>query len=191
MADRMIGSLRRAALTLLLACLCGGALAERSPEWAQPVDLGGVPDMYQISPLLFRSAQPTAAGMQALDELGIRTVINLCGYHDDSRLLAGTRLREVRIPIGLREIGDAEIVAVLRKLRRAKEGPFLIHCRGGADQTGLVAAMYRIVVQGWDKERAIEEMTRGGFDRHGVRRSIVRYIRHVDVARVRAEVEKS
>lgn len=178
------------ALALVLACLCRPAIAERPPEWAQPVELAGVPDMYQITPLIFRSARPSAAGMRALDELGIRTVIDLCGYYDDRKLLADTRLRQLRIPIDLREIGDAEIIAVLRKLKRNKEGPFLIHCHGGADQTALVSAMYRIVVEGWEKERAIDEMMHGGFDRHAVRKSIVRYLRHVDVARVRSLVDK-
>ena len=167
------------------------AFAERAPQWAQPVEVAGVPDMYQMTPFVFRSALPTATGMRGLEELGIRTVIDLCGYYNDHKILTGTRLQQLRIPIDPREIGDTEIVAVLRKLKRVKEGPFLFHCRSGNDQTALVAAMYRIVVEDWTKDAAIDEMLHGDFDRHGgVRKSIVSYLRHVDVARVRKLVEK-
>jgi protein tyrosine/serine phosphatase len=183
--------LTRAVLVVFaLACPWSAAFAARPSDWAQPVHVHGVPDMYQITPFVFRSAQPSAAGMRGLDELGIRTVINLCGYHDDRRLMKGTLLRELRVPIDLRQIGETEIVAVLRKLKHVKEGPFLFHCRSGNDQTALVAAMYRVAVEGWDKKRAITEMTRGGYGRGGVRRSIVNYVRHVDAARIRHLVEK-
>jgi protein tyrosine/serine phosphatase len=188
--ESMLAWIRKAALALALAGLCGAAAADRPAQWAQPIDARGVPDMYQITPFLFRSARPTAEGMRVMDELGIRTVIDLCGYQNDHKLLAGTRLQQVRIPIDPREIGDAEIVAVLRKLKRVKDGPFLIHCQQGTDQTALVAAMYRIVVEDWTRDAAIDEMLHGGFARQRVRKSIVSYIRHVDVARVRKLVDK-
>jgi len=188
--ENLLAWIRNAVLALALTGLCGAAAADRPAQWAQPIDARGVPDMYQITPFLFRSARPTAEGMGVMDELGIRTVIDLCGYQNDRKLLAGTHLQQVRIPIDPREIGDAEMVAVLRKLKRVKDGPFLIHCRRGADQTALVAAMYRIVVEGWDKDAAVDEMLHGGFDRQGVRKSIVSYIRHADVTRMRSQVDK-
>ena len=39
-------------------------------------------------------------------------------------------------------------------------GPFLIHCRQGADRTGYIAAVYRICFQGWSPQAARFEMLR-------------------------------
>ena len=185
---RMAGRL----VVLLLALLllpCGAMADERPAEWAQPVDISGVPNLYRVAAGLYRSAQPTAAGMAELDIRGVRTLINLSPYRADGKLIEGTRLREVRIPVNLREIRDAQVIAVLRHLKRAKDGPFLIHCENGAERTGLMVAMYRIVVEGWRKERAIAEMALGGYGQRVVWRNIVRYIGNVDVEKIRREVD--
>ena len=68
-----------------------------------------------------------------------------------------------------------------------ESGTVLVHCQHGADRTGLLVAVYRVVVQGWSKERAIDEMTNGGFGFHPVWKNLVAYLRHLDVARIRAE----
>lgn len=37
-------------------------------------------------------------------------------------------------------------------------GVVYFHCRRGKDRTGMVRAAYRVLVQGWDVEKAIKEM---------------------------------
>jgi uncharacterized protein (TIGR01244 family) len=176
-------------LILACACLCGPALAERPQEWARPLSVQGVPNLHQITPQIYRSAQPTEAGMRQLQEMGIRTIVNFRAYHDDKKALDGTGIRTVHIPVETWEIRDSQVVAALRVLRNDKDGPVLIHCQHGADRTGLMAAMYRIVVEGWDKPRAIEEMTRGGYGYHVVWKNILRYIERVDVDKIRRQLE--
>ena len=54
------------------------AEVERRPtEWAQPVQVEGLPNLHRVSGKLYRSAQPTAEGMRAAERLGIRTVVSL------------------------------------------------------------------------------------------------------------------
>ena len=79
---------------------------------------------------------------------------------------------------------------VYSRLRDAHKGPFLIHCKHGADRTGLMSAMFRIVEQGWSKEAAIREMVNGGYGYHRVWGNIVRYIEQVDVERIRARLAR-
>ena len=74
-------------------------------------------------------------------------------------------------------------------LRRPENGPFLIHCQHGADRTGLMSAMYRIIEQGWTKEAAIREMIEGGYGYHPMWRNIIRYIEQVDVEKIRKALE--
>ncbi|GAE17382.1 hypothetical protein JCM10003_3476 [Bacteroides pyogenes JCM 10003] len=48
--------------------------------------------------------------------------------------------------------------------------------------------LYRIVFQGFSKERAIEEMVHGGFGFHRIYKNIIRLIRQADIERIRKEV---
>jgi protein tyrosine/serine phosphatase len=41
--------------------------------------------------------------------------------------------------------------------------PVFVHCRRGSDRTGTAVAVYRICVEGWSREAAIDEMVNGGF----------------------------
>jgi protein tyrosine/serine phosphatase len=181
--------IRALCLALVFACCWTSAAAERPKEWAQPMNVQGVPNLHQITPNIYRSAQPTPAGMQALEEMGIRTVISFRAYHNDHKALTATKIHEVHIPIETWEIRDAHVVATLRRLKQEKDGPFLIHCQHGADRTGLMSAMYRIVIQGWDKQQAIEEMTKGDYGYHVVWKNILQYIKNVDVEKIRRQVE--
>jgi protein tyrosine/serine phosphatase len=65
----------------------------------------------------------------------------------------------------------------------------LIHCKHGLDRTGLVAAMYRIVAQGWSKQAALDEMEHGGYgDEDSLKRGID-YINRVDVAALKLAMD--
>jgi protein tyrosine/serine phosphatase len=60
----------------------------------------------------------------------------------------------------------------------------------GADRTGVVSAMYRVVYDNWDKKRAIDEMRNGGFGFHEVWKNIVEYVEKVDVNAIKLSVGK-
>jgi hypothetical protein len=44
-----------------------------------------------------------------------------------------------------------------------------------------MCALYRIAVQGWSKEAAIEEMVRGGYGFHGVWENLKEYVAELDI----------
>ena len=48
-------------------------------------------------------------------------------------------------------------------------------------------AIYRIAVEGWSKDEAIAEMTRGGFGFHEIWKNLVEYVRELDVERLKRE----
>ena len=164
--------------------------AERRPgNWAESIALEGVPNLHRLTPLLYRSEQPTALGMRNLEKLGIRTVINLRAFNDDVEELRGTTLRAVHVPVHTWHLETDDIVAVMRELRQPENGPFLIHCQHGADRTGLMSAMYRMLEQNWSAEDALKELVDGGYGYHSLWRNIKRYVRSVDVAALRAAVD--
>jgi len=65
-----------------------------------------------------------------------------------------------------------------------------LHCQHGADRTGLITALYRIVYQGWSKDQALEEMLQGGFGYHAVWGNIPDYIRNIDSAWLKQAVRQ-
>ena len=164
------------------------AAAVRPVQWAEPVEMEGVSNLHRISPTLYRSEQPTALGMKNLERLGIRTIINLRAFNDDKDEVKGTSLRTERVKILTWRIDDKHVIEVMRMLKKAENGPFLIHCQHGADRTGLMSAMYRVLEQGWTPEDALTELIDGGYGYHSMWKNIVRYVRSVDVAKLRESI---
>jgi len=80
---------------------------------------------------------------------------------------------------------EKELVRFLKIVSDKERQPVFVHCQYGSDRTGTMCATYRIAVQGWTKEEAIAEMTKGGFGFHGVWENLVEYIRKVDVEKIR------
>jgi protein tyrosine/serine phosphatase len=186
----------------ILAALAGGTAAAqetkpaaapglRNARWAEPIELAGVPNLHRISPTLYRSEQPTALGMRNLEKLGIRTIINLRAFNDDADEVRGTNLRTERTKILTWRVDDRHVIEVMRMLRKTENGPFLIHCQHGADRTGLMSAMYRMLEQDWSAADALEELTEGGYGYHSMWRNIRRYVGTVDVARLRSAIADS
>ena len=167
------------------------AAASRPTTWAEPVTLAGVPNLHRLTPNLYRSEQPTALGMKNLEKLGIRTVINLRAFNSDAKELRGTSMRAVHVPVHTWHLETEDVVAVMRELRKPENGPFLIHCQHGADRTGLMSAMYRMLEQNWSAEDALRELVDGGYGYHSLWRNIKRYVRSVDVSALRAAVDSS
>jgi len=173
---------------LLLATTVLLGAASRPAEWAQPVAREGVPNLFKVTDRLYRSAQPSAAGMKNLEAMGIRTVINLRAFHSDRAVVARTALLNEELSVKTWHLEDEDVVRVLRILKDPARGPFLVHCQHGADRTGTMIAMYRIVVQGWSREQAIDELVNGGYGFHAVWKNILDYLRQVDVGKIRSAV---
>ena len=165
-----------------------GSISPRPSAWAVPIPLEGVPNLHQITPTLYRSAQPTAEGMRNLEKLGLKSIISLRTDHSDKPLLLGTSLALTEVKMTAWNVHEDDIVRVLRILNNPAGGPYLIHCQHGADRTGLVCAMYRLVFQNWTKEEAITEMVEGGYGFHKIWNNIVDTIKDADVDRLRKEV---
>jgi protein tyrosine/serine phosphatase len=166
--------------------------SQRPDTWAQPVALAGVPNLHQITPTLYRSAQPTAQGFQNLQSLGIKSVVSLRQTVNDIPLAAGTQLTLTRVPMKSRHVGEQRGAKVVQTMRDVyadlNRGPTLIHCHHGADRTGLIAALYRILNQGWTRDAALEELIAGGYGFHPIWANIPRYLQSVDFGDLRARI---
>ena len=158
---------------------------QRPASWAQPIQLAGVPNLHKVSSDLYRSAQPTAQGMGRLKQLGILTIVNLRTFHSDRDAIGQTGLAYEHIYMKAWHPEEEDVIRFLQIVTNPKRTPVLVHCQHGADRTGSMVALYRIAVQGWTKEAAIREMTRGGFGYHQVWINLPPWIRDMDITALR------
>jgi protein tyrosine/serine phosphatase len=86
---------------------------------------------------------------------------------------------------------DDELVAIFKVLLDDSKKPILLHCLGGSDRTGIVAALYAIEFRGASKEEAKKVMrdhmwaSHGGTEIQGV------YLDLYKPGRLRALLEKA
>ena len=187
----------------LTACAVAPALPpeQRPLNWAQPVGKTqlhqGLPNLFQVSPVLYRSAQPTAEGLNLLNQnlavsyglpKEIKTVVNLRNNEGDGALVIPTGVRYEQIPFDTWQVKETDVVRFLKIVRNPNNQPVLLHCKHGADRTGMMTAIYRIVEQGWRKQDAIAEMAQGGFGYHPIWSNLIRYIEHMDVVDIQRKV---
>ena len=184
----------RAVLSLSLVLLAGAsALAAPIPpvprpsEWATRVDGTCVPNLYRVEDGLYRAAQPTAKGFQELAALGVKCVLNVSGPGDDAYVEKGS-LKLFHVPMSALGLRDDRVVEALKIMADPHNRPLLIHCQQGADRTGAMVALYRVVVQGWTAEKAVEEMTKGGYHHSGLWKALETYVLKADAAAIRRKV---
>lgn len=181
-------------LIISICCLFAGIVLAEGPStdrpssWAQPIKMDGVPNLHQVSTNLYRSAQPSAQGMQNLKQKGIETIVNLRSFHSDRDEIGITGLGYEHIYMKPWHPERKEIVRFLQIVTNPKRTPVLVHCKLGSDRTGAMCALYRIVVQGWTKEEAIREMTKGGFGFNKVWKNLPSWIKELNVESIKKDV---
>jgi uncharacterized protein (TIGR01244 family) len=103
-----------------------------------------------IAGQLYRSSQPTGEQLAAWHKrYGIKTIVNLRGAHPNEEwyrieraLARELGLTLIDYPISAKRELTPEQVEELLAVLGAAQTPVLIHCRDGADRSGLASALY-------------------------------------------------
>jgi len=70
---------------------------------------------------------------------------------------------------------DAELKAFFDVVLDPARQPVYIHCAFGKDRTGTMAAVYRLEMDGWTADEALQEMEAFGY--HNYYKDFVKFIR--------------
>lgn len=116
---------------------------------------------------LYRSAQPTAGQIEDYARrYGIQTIVNLRGASDDGAWYAEEVSTAKRLGINhmdfrmlaSKQLTAQEADALVAMLKDAPK-PILIHCRGGADRTGLASVLYSQRIAGIPTGKAEQQLS--------------------------------
>jgi tyrosine-protein phosphatase SIW14 len=146
----------------------------------------GPSNLHKVDDKVWRSGQPARYQFRELKKQGVGEVLCLRRWHSDINEAPGMDLHHVRMNAG--KIKDEQIVRALRAILAADQ-PILVHCFHGADRTGAVIAMYRMVVQDWPRQKAIDEFMDPKYGHHADYFPNIReYLEKVDIEKIRREV---
>lgn len=149
---------------------------------------GNFENLYRINDSIYRGEQPNKEGALSLQKLGIKSVLNLRSFATDGSELKETELRSYHERINTWVLSETDVIDALRLLMQS-EKPVMIHCKHGSDRTGTIVAAYRIVFEGWSKERAIEEMLRENYGFHPCFQNLIFLLEHLDLDRIKQELQ--
>ena len=115
----------------------------------------------------YRSAQLDRDELERyIGEFGIRSVINLRGcnagetwYQEEIQACRTMRVRHFDLELSAQKAPLPREVQLLVHIFDTAPRPVLIHCQGGADRSGLVAALWKIVVDDVPKSVARNQLS--------------------------------
>ena len=146
------------------------APAAVQPIHGERLHLAGIHNAGKISEVLFRGAQPKQNGLAELKKLGITTIVDLRGedreeYEWERKESESLGMRFVHMAVsGWAPPSDAQVAQFLALFRDDPHQKVFVHCRFGDDRTGVFVATYRMAVDKWSPEKAMDEMYFFGFN---------------------------
>ena len=146
------------------------ASAAVRPIHGEKLHIAGIHNAGKINDALFRGAQPNENGLAELKKLGVTTIVDLRGedrekYEWERKQAESLGMRFVHLAVsGWAPPTDEQIAEFLALFRDDPHQKVFVHCRFGDDRTGVFVATYRMAVEKWSPEKAMDEMYFFGFN---------------------------
>jgi protein tyrosine/serine phosphatase len=141
--------------------------------------LNGLENFARLNPSLYRGAQPTDEGFRQLRSMGVKTVICLRSNHSTKTECEAAGMTSIEMPLkaDLECVPptDAEIKKFFDVVLDPTRQPCYFHCAFGKDRTGTMAAIYRMEMDGWSSDEALQEMDSFGY--HTYYKDFAQFIR--------------
>jgi tyrosine-protein phosphatase SIW14 len=166
-----VSALRAASTTLLIVLLGTSAGADSKSSSVGSVSALSSVSIFnfgEVSPAYYRGSELKGTAVMDLAKLGVKTVIDLRSDEDfkpaEPQAVEAANMKYVRIPMTTRTAPTAEQVSTFLELvQDPANQPVYVHCVEGRHRTGVMTAVYRMTVEGWNPDRAFDEMKRYKF----------------------------
>ena len=148
---------------------CNMAMIEKTPAMSE---LTGIPRFLKVTDQVWTGGQPWQEHYQKLKEAGVKVVISLRAPDEfdgakEEATVKALGMSYFNIPVSFSEPDELDADDFLKLTdEQLKNGPVFIHCAVGA-RVGSFWAIRRVVRDGWDVDKAIEEANKIGMRSQG------------------------
>ncbi len=115
-----------------------------------------------VSQGLWRGAAPSQQGMAGLAQSGVKTIVDLRmagqGAQQESQRAKQLGIKYFHIPLGFKGVSLPKVAQFLSIVDNPVNQPVFVHCRYGADRTGALVAVFRVLREHWTFAQAYSEM---------------------------------
>lgn len=130
-----------------------------------------LPNFHQVHPFLYRSGEPTEAGLKKLKEMGVKTVIDLRAPSEfpinEPKIAKELGLNYINLVMTSKAPTEKQVDTMLKEIKKAQEKPengsVLVHCAHGSDRTGCMVGIWRVTQEGWSYDDTYKEMRKYWF----------------------------
>jgi protein tyrosine phosphatase (PTP) superfamily phosphohydrolase (DUF442 family) len=137
--------------------------------------------MIKYDDKLYRGGMMTnAKGLEYLQTLGVKTIVTITPTDAERKYVIEAGLKLLEVPFVKADGPSKEVLDTFLEAVKTATGPVYVHCHGGTHRAAILAALYRMSVQGWDFNRtAVEYGTLGGDLKgdHGMLGRIRQYVK--------------
>ena len=122
-------------------------------------------NFHKVSDDVYRANQPSPSHLKSYKNKGIKAVLNLRGFSQQSYALfeedscKKLGLKLISIPLSSSSAPSPEklleIIGIMEKIPK----PFVLHCKSGADRAGLVSALYLNVIKNLSVAEAKKQLS--------------------------------
>ncbi len=143
-------------------------LADQTHDKIIPKLERAIYNFHEIEPGVYRSGRLPQESYPYLQKLGIKTVVNFIDrkeeVEEENENLSEFGIKMISIPWnGFDYPKDKDVDKFLEIMRDPKERPILVHCKRGAERTGLMIGCWRIAQKKWRAGEAYQEMKASRF----------------------------
>ena len=148
---------------------CHMVLIEKTPAMGE---LTGIPNFLKLTDQVWTGGQPWLEHLPKLKDAGIKVVINLRPRDEYDAAREETKVKELgmtyfNIPVAFNAPDELDADDFLKLTdEQLKNGPVFIHCAVGT-RVGAFWMIRRVVRDGWDFDKALEEANRIGLGNQG------------------------
>jgi len=126
------------------------------------IAIGTIENTFRLSPRLYSGGDPQGErALQALKDLGVRTIVSVDGAPPDVEAARKLGMRYVHLPIGYDGVPREQAVRLARAVATLP-GPVYVHCHHGKHRGPAAAAICGMASEGWTVEQAVAWMKQAG-----------------------------